>query len=295
MDFKNLRDFVPKSIFLSGSGGFVGKNLKSFFNGKYKLFTPRSFELDLRDESAVKEYFKKNNIDFIIHCGTTGGARGIEDAKSTIDDNIAMVDNLLKYKKENAPVILFGSGAMYDKSRELKKVKETEIGKFEPEDLYGKSKMLIAKKIKNREDVLCLNIFACYGYGEKDSRFPSYAINQVLKSENILINQNVIFDYLFIEDLQKIVEYFVLYKPCSNIINITPDKSVSLIEIANIVNGFGNKKVEILTKTDKMNNEYTGDNTLLLKNIQNFEFTPIEEGLKKLYDYKKSGVNINEK
>ena len=40
---------------------------------------------------------------------------------------------------------------------------KNEIGKFIPKDLYGKSKLLIAEKIKNRNDVLCLNIFGCYG------------------------------------------------------------------------------------------------------------------------------------
>ncbi|UKI40809.1 MAG: hypothetical protein L6V95_11900 [Candidatus Melainabacteria bacterium] len=76
---------------------------------------------------------------------------------------------------------------MYNKARHLKKVKENQIGKNIPNDLYGKSKMLIAQKIQNRLDVLCLNIFACYGYNEKPSRFPSYAINQNLKKMILLL------------------------------------------------------------------------------------------------------------
>ena len=191
-------------ILLTGSGGFIGKNLKNYLQDKYDLLTPRSYELNLIEENAVKEYFKSNEIDFIIHCGSTGGARGVNDKDSTIEDNLGMVDNILKYKKPDARVILFGSGAMYDKSRSLRKVKEEEIGKVIPKDLYGKSKMLIAEKIRNRDDIVCLNIFACYGYGEKENRFPSYAINQVLKREDIIINQNVVFDYLFVEDMVKI-------------------------------------------------------------------------------------------
>ena len=58
-----------------------------------------------------------------------------------------------------------------------------------------------------------LNIFACYGYGEKESRFPSDAINRVLEGKDIVINQNVIFDYLFVEDMERIVEYFVENQP----------------------------------------------------------------------------------
>ncbi len=275
------------TILLTGSGGFIGKNLKSYLYKKYNLLTPRSFELDLTDKHAVRQYFSENQIDFIIHCGTTGGARGIEDKDTTIEDNLAMVDNILKFKQPDTRVILFGSGAMYDKSRNLHKVKESEIGEVIPQDLYGKSKMMIAQKIKNRTDVLCLNIFACYGYGEKENRFPSYAITQVLNKETIEINQNVVFDYLFVEDMQKIIEYFIENIPQDNIINITPDKSISLLEIAEIVNSFSEEKVDITTKNPILNNEYTGDNFLLRKNYPNINFTNIIDGLKKLYDYKK--------
>lgn len=275
-------------ILLTGSGGFIGKNLKNYLSNKYELLTPRSFELNLIDENAVKEYFRNNDIDFIIHCGSTGGARGIEDRDTTIEDNLAMVDNLLKYKKSETRLILFGSGAMYDKSRNLHKINEDEIGETVPKDLYGKSKMLIAKKIKDRKDVVCLNIFACYGYGEKENRFPSYAINKVLAGENIVINQNVVFDYLFVEDMQRIVEYFIQKQPVSNIINITPTDSISLLEIAKIVNKFGEKEVEITINNPVLNNEYTGDNSRLLKEIPDFEFTTMEVGLKKLYEYNKN-------
>ena len=281
-------------ILLTGSGGFIGKNLKFYFQGKHQLLTPRSFELDLTNKEAVKEYFKTNDIDFIIHCGSIGGAREIVDKDTTIEDNLAMVDNILLNKKTETKIILFGSGAMYDKSRNLHKVKETEIGKFVPYDLYGKSKLLIYEKIKDRNDVLMLNIFACYGYDEKETRFPSYAINQIIRGENININQNVIFDYLFVEDLEQIVEYFINNMPQDNIINITPTQSSSLLEIANIVKNISKKDININVLNPKMNNEYTGDNSLLLKNYSKIKFTSLENGLKKLYEYNKQKLLMEE-
>lgn len=281
-------------ILLTGSGGFIGKNLKFYLQGKHQLLTPRSFELDLTNKEAVKEYFKTNDIDFIIHCGSIGGAREIVDKDTTIEDNLAMVDNILLNKKTETKIILFGSGAMYDKSRNLHKVKETEIGKFVPYDLYGKSKLLIYEKIKDRNDVLMLNIFACYGYDEKENRFPSYAINQIIKGENININQNVIFDYLFVEDLEQIVEYFINNMPQDNIINITPTQSSSLLEIANIVKNISKKDININVLNPKMNNEYTGDNSLLLKNYSKIKFTSLENGLKKLYEYNKQKLLMEE-
>lgn len=273
------------NILLTGSGGFIGGNLMEYLKDKYTLLCPRSYELDLTKSDIVENYFKAHDIDLIIHCGTIGGARGVQDKETTIDENLAMVNNLIAYKKNGVRIILFGSGAMYDKSRNLHKVKESEIGKFVPYDLYGQSKMKIAEIVKSRSDILCLNIFACYGYNEKSSRFPSYAINQVLKGQDIIINQNVIFDYLFVEDMQRIVEYFINHVPQHKIINITPTKSISLLEISKLVKELSGVNCKIEIKNPVMNNEYTGDNSILLQEIPNFKFTSIYDGLSKLYGY----------
>ncbi len=273
------------NILLTGSNGFIGSNLKNYLTEKYNLLTPVRYELDLTNSNKVFEYFNNNNIDFIIHCASIGGVRGVEDKNNTKENNLLMVNNLIKFKNINARIILFGSGAMYDKQRNLKKVKEDEIGKYYPGDLYGQSKVEIAELVKKRDDITCLNIFACYGYNEKLTRFPSYAINCVLKNEPIKINQNAVFDYLFIEDLEKIVNYFIKNNPNDKIINVTPDESISLYEMAKIINSFkGNKnKIEIINP--EMNFEYTGNNSLLKKNYPKVSFISHIEGLKKLYCY----------
>ena len=280
-------------ILLTGSGGFVGKNLKSYLFEKYELLCPRSFELDLRNLEDVKRFFNNNEVDFIIHCGSTGGVRGIEDNDTTIDDNLAMVNNLIKSKKDEVRMILFGSGAMYGKDRNLHKVTESNIGEYIPKDLYGQSKLEISKIVEQRKDILMLNIFGCYGFEEKENRFPSYAIKQNLTHQNIDINQDCIFDYLWVEDMAKIVAYFIEHKSTNKIINITPKNSVSLKEIAEIVNKVSNFESNITVINPTISYEYTGSNDVLLSEIKNFEFTPIEIGIKKLYEFnKKNLVNI---
>lgn len=272
-----------KTILLTGSGGFVGKNLKEHLNDKYKLLTPRSYELNLINSNETEKYFSENEIDFVIHCGSIGGYRNQKDKDTTLEDNLNMVLNILKYKNKSSRVILFGSGAMYDKSRPLIKVKENEIGKYFPIDLYGQSKLEISKIVNKRDDVICLNIFGCYGKHEKESRFPTYAIKQNLDKKPIEINQDVVFDYLYIDDLCKIIEYFIKNFPKEKIINVTPTKSISLYEITKIINDFSDYKSEITIKKEGYNNEYTGDNSLLLSIIPDFEFTPYEKGLRELY------------
>lgn len=279
------------NILLTGTGGFIGHNLKEQLSQYYTLLTPRSFELNLCDKKAVQDYFNQHDIDFIVHCSSTGGYRTQKDKDTTVEDNLEMVVNLLRYKKHNCRVIVFGSGAMYDKNRDLKRVEEKEIGQFEPKDLYGKSKLLISELAKNREDILCLNIFGCYGKYEKESRFPTYAIKQNLQDLPIEINQNVIFDYLYIDDLCKIIKHFIEHKPKNIIMNVTPDESISLVQISEIINQISDNKTEIIIKNSEMNYEYTGSNSLIKSELEGFIFTDYKKGLTELFNFIKDGKN----
>ncbi len=276
-----------ESILITGSGGFIGKNLKNYLEGKYKIFAPRSFELNLLDENAVKDFLEKNRVDFILHCASIGGARGVEDAPKTLEHNLKMFENLILNRAEDTKIITFGSGAAYDKSRSLDKIFEKELGECIPEDLYGKSKLEIAKMAEKTQDVLCLNIFACYGKEEKETRFPTYAILKNLNKEEIIIENNAVFDYLFIEDLEKIVEHFILNWTSEKVINITPAKSTSMEKIAQSVNKISgyNVPIKLLNESKK---HYTGSNSRLLAEIPDFEFTELEDGLQKLFSYVKN-------
>lgn len=275
-----------KNIFITGSGGFVGRNLKEYLNDKYTLYCPRSFELDLLDETAVDEYFNKNEIDFVIHCANQGGARGIADDETVVCNNLKMFNNLVNCLGGNR-MIFFGSGAQYNRFQHLCKIKEDNIGKSVPQDPYGYSKYLITKEVEKLNNVLCLNIFGSYGKYEKENRFPSYAITQNLKKESIFINQNVVFDYIYIDDLCKIVSHFIENTSDTKILNVTPTKSIDLVSISNIVNSISDFKSEIILKNNDINFEYTGCNQQFLEELGNFDFTSYESGLTSLFEHLK--------
>ena len=278
-----------KNIFITGANGFIGKNLKEFLSIKYNLLTPNSKELDLTDETKVKAFFENNKVDFVIHCANRGGLRGTADSQDVVTDNLKMFDNLCE-NMTNQRMIFFGSGAQYDKTRNLKKIKENDFGKNIPKDYYGYSKYLITKKILQKENIVNLTLFGCYGKYELSSRFPSYAINQNLKKEDIVINQNVFFDYLYIDDLCKVVECFINNKPKSKIINVTPTNSIDLVSVSNIINEIGTYKSKIIIKNKNLNYEYTGDNFVLLQEMKNFEFTSYKNGMKKVYRFFKEKI-----
>ena len=271
-----------KTILLTGGRGFIGKNLKRILCDDYALVCPTSADVNLCDTNAVRACLDACPADYIIHCATVGGVRGQQDAADTVEKNISMLQNLLAHKKPETKVITFGSGAMYDRSRPLERVKESEIGTHVPTEPYGLSKLQTAQITKTRRDILCLNIFACYGYGEKENRFPSYCIQQSLKKEDIVIEKNALFDYLWIDDLGKIIRHFLVNWPTHRIINLTPNQSATLAEIATLVQKISGAAIQVKCG-DVLHNAYTGDNSVLREELPDLTFTPLEEGLSKLY------------
>ena len=270
-----------KHILLTGSGGFIGQHLKNILSKYYILWCPRSYELDLRDEVSLDNYLKSHPTDFIVHSASAGVRILSSDTMASVaKPNLEMFNNLARL---GIPMITFGSGAEYDKSRPLVKVREEEFGNHIPKDPYGYSKYLISKKIEKLSHVLNLRIFGIYGEGEHPSRVTSYIITRLLNKQPIILNQNVVFDFIYIEDFCQIVLYFIENLPNSKFINVTPTRSIEIIDLARIVNQFGEFQSDIIVKWSGNGNEYTGSNSRLMQYINGFKFTNYEQGLETIY------------
>jgi GDP-L-fucose synthase len=140
---------MTKNLLITGTGGFIGKNLKEFLQNKYTLFTPRSFELNLLDEVAVKAYMTENKIDIIIHGASFGARINTNDTMEEVGQkNILMFQNIAKNLPAESFMISLGSGAEYDKSKPLKKLKNQPSGIQSPKTLTGIQNMLFQKKLK---------------------------------------------------------------------------------------------------------------------------------------------------
>ena len=56
---------MNKNVLITGSSGFIGRNLKEQLKEKYNLFTPSHLKLELTDFKEVKKYFQHNQIDVV--------------------------------------------------------------------------------------------------------------------------------------------------------------------------------------------------------------------------------------
>ena len=272
-------------IFLSGSGGFIGRHLKTFLGKKHELLSPRSSELNLLDSGSVDSFFAENKVDFIIHSAALGVRVSPEATLEQVAlPNIKMFKNLTRHAGAKCPMIVFGSGAEYDKSRALCKVKESDFGQSVPKDAYGYSKYCISKEIEKSEHILNLRIFGIYGLWENPTRVTSCIVNDNLNRGPMMMNQNVVYDFIYIDDLCDIVAKLIKNFPDKRFLNLTPTESVETKTLAKIVNAFSDYKSDIVFKRGGMNLEYTGDNSELLAVLGGYSFTPYEVGMKKFYE-----------
>ncbi len=277
---------MKNRILITGASGFIGRNLTERLSAKgQQVFQADLPGLDLADEAAVMAAFDDFSPEVVIHCANVGGTRASESDKA-FALNMRIFFNLARCLKPGMRMIAMGSGAEYDKRRPLRKVPEKDFDAFVPADDYGYAKYLISKYIERTDNITCLRIFGLYGkYEDYTFKFISNAIVKNLLGLPIVINQNVVFDFLWIEDFCEIVGQLINMKPRHRDYNITPTESADLVALAEIVNAAGKKKSEIKVLTPGLNREYTGDNTRLISELPDLKFTPYLPAIKKLYAY----------
>ncbi len=273
-----------KKILITGSTGFIGKNLVDTMQTKYDIYAPSREELDLFDELMVYKYLQKNRFDVIIHAGNVNTTK-IKNVTqyNSLDGNLRMFTNIEKCSGLFDKMLYFGSGAEYNKSRDIKMVREEQLGNSIPIDPYGFSKYCMSKISANSNKIYELILFGVYGkYEEYMRRFISNNICNNLLGQKLTIKQNLFFDYLYIDDLVNIVDWFINNTPRYNCYNVCRGEKISLLSLAKIINHVMDTQTEIVISNKGMGNEYTGCNSRLLNEIDNLYFTSFESSIEKM-------------
>lgn len=208
-----------------------------------------------------------------------------------------MFFNLAKNEKYFNKLIYLGSGAEYGKDKPLVKIKESDFGKNIPKDEYGLYKYLCSKYVESSNKYINLRLFGVYGKHEDYRfRFISNAICRNIYNMPITINQNVFFDYVYINDFLNILEYFIKHRPKHSSYNIGKGVQVDLVTLANIINKVADKKSDIIISKRGLNNEYTCNNNRLKSEMANLMFTNDNIAIKELYSwYRRNTKNINKR
>ncbi len=282
-------------IFLTGGNGFIGRNIIEQLGSKYEIIAPTHTELDLTDSDAVYNFLEKNPVDIVIHAANIGGTRKQHHVFGITHVNLKMFFNLVRAKPFFKRMITLGSGAEYDKQQPLVKVKETDFDKHVPNDEYGLYKYVCAQYAAKVDYITHLRLFAVFGkYEDYEIRFISNAICRVLLGAPITMRQNVMFDYLFVDDFISILDRFITEQPKETFINIGRGEAIDLKTLAEKVLRETGKDAPVLIANSGWAKEYSCDVTRLQQAIPGITYTSTDSAITSLVNYYKTVLpNLN--
>lgn len=273
-------------ILLTGGSGFIGRHLIESLPASYTIVAPTHRELDVTDSTRVDQVLRDGHFDAVVHAAVDGRAGRV------LESTLRGYWNLSRNADRVHKILYFGSGAEYGKHRDLVKVSEDAVGEQTPRDEYGLAKMLCSNLCKATHNMVNLRLFGVYGeYEGFAAKFISNAVAKALVGLPLTIRQDVVFDYLWIGDLLRVIPILLEGERKYADINVTPTDSVSLTQVAAIVLGEAHLPAGYEIETSGMNFEYTGDNRRLIEVAGEFTFTPIREGVRRLFAYYRSRLN----
>jgi UDP-glucose 4-epimerase len=274
------------NILITGGSGFLGKNIYEHLSMNHKVLAPSHQDLDLTDEQVLRSFFKRNSVDVVIHGAWKPGHRNAKDMTDLIYTNIRLFLNLVRNKDYYHRFINLGSGSIYDARNYLPKMKENYFGAHIPVDNGGFVKYNCAQYIETLDGFVDLRLFGVFGkYEDYAIRFISNAICKALFDLPITMKQNKNFDYLFIDDLMPVMDYFIQNDSKYKAYNVTPNQSIDLYSLAEKVIRIAQKDLPIFVGKSGMGLEYSGDNSRLKDEVPNLSFTPIDVAIEKLYSW----------
>lgn len=271
-----------KKLFLTGKTGFIGKNIVNILKSEYEIVAPTRHELNLLNEDEVKQFLKNGRFDIVLHCANPNPIKNPADNK-----NIGMLEGSLRifmnfYKSQDlfGNMFYLGSGAEFDKSRDMALISEDEFGRSVPKDVYGFGKYIMNQLTQTSRNIFNARVFACFGPYDHESKFITHVIRCCLTGKEITIRQNCYFDYIHVSDLGKMLLEVMREQPGYHDYNLCSGKRITLYEIAKIVcEQMGYDESRIVFLDDGWNKEYTGSNQRFMQEHPDFEFLPIEKGI----------------
>ncbi len=275
-------------ILITGGNGFIARNLVEQLGNEYELVSKNSQELDLLNQKEVFDFIKENRFNAIIHAATYDAVRkdSTKDPTRVLEKNLIMFFNLVRCEDYFDKMIYFGSGAEYNRKDWIPKMKEDYFDQHVPEDQYGLSKYIMTQYTLFHDKIYNLRLFGVFGkYDDWKTRFIPNVCSQAVLNMPIRINQNVPHDHLCVDDLTKIVKWFLDVKPKRNVYNVCSGEVYNRKELAEKIVKASGKDLKIIIENEGEGREYSGDNNLLLNELGDFSFTPIDESIKALYNW----------
>ena len=252
-------------------GSAVCRRLKK--EGFGNLLTRTRQELDLRDQTAVNQFFKKQKPDAVIIAAARVGGILANDRYpySFLHDNLIIEDNLIhaSHQNEVKKLIFLGSSCIYPKFAD-QPIREDSLltGKLEPTNQwYAIAKIAGVKLVESlrkqyHKDYISLMPTNLFGPGDNFDLETSHVLPAMLRKFHEATNnshQPVSLwgtgspkrEFLHVEDLADAVCFVLRNKMNDHLYNIGTGNDISISELAGRIQKITGHQGEILWDTDK--------------------------------------------
>jgi len=232
-----------KNILITGCAGFIGRKLTiHLLKKKYRIFgiddlstgnlenlicNKKNF-IFIRGDCNNKNVLSKinDNIQIIIHlAGQSSGELSFYNPKNDFKRNFLTTINLLEfYKKKKCKQFIYSSSMSVYGNSKINPVNEKNI--CDPVSFYGQSKLSSENYIrlysKHNINYTILRLFNVYGPGQLLNNLNQGLIriylNQIFNTNKLFIkgSKNRFRDFIYIDDVIKIIELAIENKKCYN-------------------------------------------------------------------------------
>lgn len=298
-----------KKILVTGGSGLVGRHLKEILPEATYI---SSKDYDLRSETDVKRLCEQG-WDHIVHLAARVGGiiENINFPAEFIEQNLLMNTLLLKYARLNDVPRLTAilSTCIYPDVYEHYPLREEDLHKGEPQKTnfaYAIAKRSLAVQIDayNKQYETKYNyLIPCNLYGEYDkvdekrSHYLTALLGKIIKAEreerreiNLLGTGKPLRQFMYGGDLARTIKYCIDYD-VNDSFNVAVDENRSIREIAEIaLQATGHEDFALNFDQTSPDGQFRKDvsNARMKTFMPDFEFTPLTDGIRKVYQFYKA-------
>ena len=289
-------------ILVTGGNGLVGRHLNDILP-KALYVSSKDYDLIDRYQTDVMLDFYKPNVVINLAAKVGGILDNMNNPVQYLEENTLINTNLLRscYNHDVDKVISMGSTCMYPDVLDEYPMKEDSIFDGSPPTenfAYAMSKRVMATQIdsyvkeynKNWSYLIPCNLYGEYDkYEEHHSHFVSALIKKIYEAENdveIWGTGKPLRQFMYAGDLARVIKYIIENNIKGNF-NVAPNYVHSIEEITkiglkacvkdNLENHYDNTKPDGQYRKDV-------DSSKLMSVLKDFEFTSLEEGIRRVYD-----------
>ena len=288
-----------KKILITGSNGFIGKNLVESLLSKYEITGLSKQQKNNKVNHITKDINKITSKDFkdifcIIHLAAITDLKVCKDfPDQCITTNVLGTQKILESaRKNNCKVIYASTSHVYGIP---KKLPINEKASTSPTSIYAGSKLageILCESYHNQfnMDISIVRIFSVYGPESSNHYVVPNIVTQLKNSNTIKLgNINSKRDFIFISDVINAFRIILNNINGFNVYNVGAEKSYSIKEICKKFEKLSGKKI-IIKSNLKQNKKFDAKNIVCdatkLKKLGWKSKISLDEGLKKMYEYK---------